>query len=302
MKKIITVKVPATSGNLGPGFDVLGLALNLYNEVHARVLSHKSGEPIIYIKGEGEFLLPRDRRNVIFKAVELVFKKAGKKTPQLEMACVNRIPLERGLGSSSSAILCGLLLGNELLNRRFSKNQLLNWATEMEGHPDDVAAALYGGLQASAVWKGEVMCTAWPTPKISVVVTIPHFKLSTRKARAVLPVKVPMEDAIANLASVALMREGFSKRKDILKWVFNDRLHEPYRAKLVPGFHQVKSAALKAGALGVILSGAGPTMLSFVQNGRSRSVGLAMQKAFQKAGVESEVRPLTINRRGAIVS
>jgi homoserine kinase len=253
------------------------------------------------VKGEGADSLPTDSRNIIFKTIGTVFKKAKRNVPTLELQCLNRIPLERGLGSSSSAFLLGLLAANRLLKNRFSAEQILDWATELEGHPDNVAPALLGGVRASGVFGGRVVSAALPFPKARMVVAVPDFTLSTKKARAVLPKSVPLKDAVQNLSAVALLPWAFSSSPSMLGWLLNDGLHEPYRAPLIPGFYGVKKAALAAGAHGVILSGAGPTMLSFVRPGKAAAVSAAMKQAFKRAGVKAEAREVEIDKRGAIV-
>ena len=286
---------------MGPGFDVLGLALQLRNELHVRVLDKKSGPPLIRIVGEGEKSLPSDERNGIYKTMKGLFARANKKMPKVDLVCVNRIPLARGLGSSSAAYLSGLLAANRLLGDRYSKKDILNFATRLEGHPDNVAPALLGGVRASGVYDAEVATAALPTPKLKLVVAVPAFELSTKKARRVVPKSISMKDAIANLSAVALMTAALSGDDALLGRVLNDRWHEPYRSKLIPGFYQVKRAALKSGAVGVILSGAGPTMLAFARAGHAKSVAKAMTNAFLKAGVESKTMTLEIDRKGAVV-
>lgn len=297
-----TVRVPASSGNMGPGFDVLGIAVSLYSEVRVRVLSRKPGNPVILIKGEGERKVPSNERNLVFRCIRYVFKKAKKPLPQLRVECINRIPLARGLGSSSAAILAGLLAGNRLLGNKFSLEQILDWATAWEGHPDNVAAALYGGIQASLVLKGRVESLAWPVPNLKLVAAVPAFKLSTERARHVLPKTIPMKDVVSNLAAVAVMAQAFAKRKfELLSMALNDRVHEPYRAALIPGFWAVKKAALDAGAYAVTLSGAGPSLMAYASSSDASRVAQAMQRAFKRAGVESRTLQLSVDKKGAVV-
>lgn len=296
--KTVHVAVPASSGNLGVGFDVLGLALELRNEV---ALKRAGGSALtIRIWGEGESTLPTDSRNVVGKAIRHVFRLARRPLPGLDVVCGNRIPLARGLGSSAAAVLGGLMAANKFLGDPFDADRILGFATAFEGHPDNVAPALFGGIQASGVFGKAVVSAPWPVPRgLRVVVAVPSFHLSTKKARSVLPNRVPLADAVANLAAVALLPEALARRPDWLKSILNDRLHEPYRARLIPGFSAVKKAALRAKAFGVTLSGAGPTMLAFVPAGRERRVGEAMRRAFAAARVESTVFPVRIAKKGA---
>ncbi len=306
MIRRVSVTVPASSGNLGPGFDVLGLALDYRNELHVRVLDKKPGAPLIRIVGEGDGLnlgraLPTDEKNGIYRTMEWLFRRAKKECPKLDIVCVNRIPLARGLGSSSAAYLSALLAANRLLEDAFSREDILRFATELEGHPDNVAPALLGGIRASGVFEKKIVTAKLPTPRLKMVVAVPAFELATKKARQVLPKRVPMQDAVFNLSAVALMSEALGSRPELLKDLLNDKLHEPYRAPLIKGFHKVKEAALRAGAFGVILSGAGPTILAFARPSLSEQVATAMRSAFKKAGVECKTMKLEIDSKGAVV-
>ncbi|MCG3204124.1 MAG: Homoserine kinase [Elusimicrobia bacterium] len=301
MNRIVSVSVPASSGNIGPGFDVLGLALDYRNELHVRLIDQKKGSPLVRVVGEGENSLPTDERNVIYQTMAWLFRKAKKNLPRLDVVCVNRIPLARGLGSSSAAYLSALLAANRLLGDVFKPQEILQFATELEGHPDNVVSAFLGGVQASGVYGTRVVSAALPIPKLKTVVAIPTFELSTKKARKILPKNISLKDAVWNLSAVALLPLAFGGQEDLLAEILNDRWHEPYRAKLIPGFFQVKKAALSAGAKGVILSGAGPTMLSFVKPKDSRRVAQAMKWAFLRAGVTCKTMQLEIDKRGARV-
>ncbi|MFN0117880.1 MAG: homoserine kinase [Elusimicrobiota bacterium] len=301
MKKQIFVSVPASSGNLGPGFDVLGLSLDLRNELRVKVLDIHTGNPVILVEGEGKDSVSLNRNNVIFKAMEFLSKKANKKLPQLELKCLNRIPLARGLGSSSAAYLSGLLAANALFGNKYSKEEILSFATELEGHPDNVSPALFGGIRVSGVFLGEVISYSLPIPDLTLVVAVPDFQLATSKARAVLPKMVPLKDAVQNLASVGLLSFVFKHDLKFLKLLLNDRLHEPYRAKLIPGFWKVKEAVLKSGAYAMTLSGAGPTLISFTPKENALRVASAMKKTFLKYRVKAQAFPIEIDRKGAVV-
>lgn len=299
MKKSFTVRIPASSGNLGPGFDVLGMALDLANEMKVEVL--KAGPPIeIIVQGEGAGEIRTDSRNIIYQALVSVLKKAGKRVPSVRLTCVNRIPLARGLGSSSAAILAGLISGNELAGRRFSQKEILALANEIEGHPDNVASSLLGGVQASKVVGQHVETVAWPLPKVSFVAVVPDFYLPTERARRVVPKMFDRSQAVSNLASVALMQAAFLKQ-DLLRVVLDDLWHEPQRAALIPGFLKVRHAAIKAGAYGMTLSGAGPTLLAWAPAAKTKAIGRAMQKAFRANNVASKVLFLKPDTKGARV-
>jgi len=300
LKNRVFVSVPASSGNVGVGFDVLGLALSLRNELTVRVIG-RSGKPEIYVEGEGVEGLPTDERNLVFATMRWLYRKAGKRLPQLEITCVNRIPLARGLGSSSTAYLAALLAANRLLGNKYGPEKILDFATELEGHPDNVAPALYGGLRISGVFADRVISVAAPAPRCRLIAAVPAFPLSTAKARAALPSTVPLEDVVHNLASVALLPHALAKDEKLLTDLLQDRLHEPYRAKLVPGFYAVRKAARAAGAYAMTLSGAGPTLLAFTPASKARSVAAAMKKAFKRSGVECRTMDLRVDNQGAIV-
>jgi homoserine kinase len=301
LKRPFTVKVPASSGNLGVGFDVLGLSLGLYSELRVHVLNKRPGKPMIRVLGEGEAALARDERNLVYRSIAFVFKKAHKAVPHLELFCLNRIPLARGLGSSSAAIVAGLVAGNYLLGDKYSREQILNWATELEGHADNVASALFGGIRGNLIVGEMVVSRSWPVPKLKCVVAVPDFQLSTKKARAVLPKMIPLKDAVANLSSISVLGPAFEGEYELLKDALSDRLHEPHRAKLIPGFYAVKKAALRAGAYGAALSGAGPSILAFSARAKAGKVGQAMVMAFRKAGVKSRAMILDIDKKGVQV-
>lgn len=294
-RKHVRVTVPASSGNIGPGFDVLGLALSLRNELSVRVLAPQEKNRFQII-GEGEKSLPRDKNNLVYKAFAFPFKKLKRPIPPIEMVCKNRIPLARGLGSSAAAVLSGLLAANKILRNRFSKEEVLTMANSFEGHPDNVAPALYGGVRASGIFDGQVVSFAWPVPKCRMVVGIPNYELSTQKARNVLPKNVPLKSAVFNLAAVAVLRSIFENNLSHLRAVLDDRLHEPYRAKLVRGFYATKKAVLNAGAYGFSLSGAGPTVLSFCRPSKVRRVERVL-----KAKMRCRTLNLSVDRKGATV-
>ena len=215
----------------------------------------------------------------------------------------NQVPLSRGLGSSATAIVAGLKAANILLDNRFSRRELLQFATDIEGHPDNVAPAIYGGFTVSTVTRGEVECfTFIPKLRLKLVVAVPDFPLSTRKAREVLPEKVSLKDAINNIGRAGMLVAALCKGNEkFLKNVFEDALHQPYRASLIPGMYDVFAAARKAGALGASLSGAGPCLIAYTlqRHHVEEAVGKAMQECFLRHGVKSDIMILDLDTRGA---
>lgn len=296
----VRVRVPATSANLGPGFDVLGLALALYNEV----VAEPGEELVLRVEGEGAEELPRDARNVVARGVEAAHRAAGRPFRGCVLTCVNRIPLARGLGSSAAAWVAGLLAGNALLGQPLARDRVLSLAAEAEGHPDNVAAALYGGLTVSCWGPEGTMAVTLPVPaRLRWVVLVPELTASTAEARAVLPPAVPLPDAVFNLQRVALLLASvMADRLEALARALEDRLHEPFRRPLFPWMVPVAGAAREAGALGCVLSGAGPSLLAVVDgDGRAASVARAMERALEGAGIRGVARQLSVDRQGAVV-
>jgi homoserine kinase len=290
--------VPASSANLGPGFDALGLALALHNEVTAE----EADRVTVRIEGEGAGRLAVDERNVVARGLKLVYEAVGRPFRGCALACRNRIPLARGLGSSAAAWVGGLLAGDALLGGPLDRAALLRLAARAEGHPDNVAAALYGGLTVSCSTADGAIAVSLPVPdRLHWVVLVPEVTSATAEARAVLPSAVPREDAVFNVQRVALLLASFQAgRTEALPLALEDRLHEPYRLALFPWMPAVATAARQAGALGCVLSGAGPSLLALVP-GDGAAVARAMEDALRRTGLAGVARALEVDRQGAIV-
>jgi|RhiMethySRZTD1v2_1073278.scaffolds.fasta_scaffold51515_2 homoserine kinase len=299
----ITIKVPATSANLGPGFDALGLALDLWNE--AQFVRTRDKKISLRIEGEGSDTLPRDESNAVVEAALQVYKLAGKPCNGLRIHCLNRVPLGSGLGSSSAALLTGMLGANALLGEPFSREEILKLAIETEGHPDNVAPAMLGGLVASIIHESHVISlrltlTGQQTP-IHITVVIPDFDFPTKQARALLPKQIDRRDAIYNISRAVIVTEAFRLGDlDMLEEAMTDKLHQPYRIPLIPGAQTAMEEMKEAGASAVALSGAGPSLIAF-SNKRETAIGKAGQQAFAEAGLGSRIFKLKINRKGAQV-
>jgi homoserine kinase len=289
--------VPASSANLGPGFDALGLALALYNEV----VAEEADRVTVRVEGQGAGRLATGDRNVVARGVRAAYEAAGRPFKGCALICTNRIPLARGLGSSAAAWVSGLLAGNALLGSPLDRAALLQLAARAEGHPDNVAAAIFGGLTVSCTGPGGTSAVTLPVPaRLRWVPLIPEVTSSTAEARAVLPASVPRADAVFNVQRVALLLAGLqADRTDALRTALEDRLHEPYRLRLFPWMPQVAAAARAAGALGCVLSGAGPALLAVVADGDAGAVASAMEKALQGAGIAGRAGPLEVDRQGA---
>jgi len=292
----VHVSVPATSANLGPGFDALGLAWALHNEV---VLSEAEGVSVA-IEGEGAARLPRTADNMVARGVKLAYDATGRPFKGCALACTNRVPSARGLGSSAAAWVGGLVAGNALLGAPLTKDALLSLAARAEGHPDNVAAAIFGGLTVSCVSGATVTAVPLPVPaSLRWVVLIPEVTNATADARAILPTSVPHADAVFNVQRVALLLASlWAGRPAALGVAFEDRLHEPYRLRLFPWMSDVVKAARAAGALGCVLSGAGPSLLAVVA-GDGAPVAAAMEAVLRRAGIAGAARALDVDTSGA---
>ena len=292
------MRVPATSANLGPGFDALALALALHNEVTAGEADRVS----VHIDGEGEGQLPSGADNVVARGVRLAYEAAGRPFPGVALQCRNRIPPARGLGSSAAAWVGGLVAGNALMGAPLSPTALLELAARAEGHPDNVAAALLGGLTVSCVLEtGAVEALALEVPRrLRWVVLIPEMTSATAEARALLPTSIPRADAVFNVQRVALLLASLqADRPRALAVALDDRLHQPYRLALFPWMPSVVRAATGAGALGCVLSGAGPSVLAVV-DGDGAATSRAMEAALASAGFTGTARALDVDAAGAV--
>ena len=300
----ILVKVPATTANLGPGFDALGLALNLWNET--TFTPRQDGKIMVQIRGEGKDKLPRNAENQIVESALRIFELAGKPCPGMELLCLNRVPISSGLGSSSAALLTGMLGANALLGSPFSDEEVLKLAIETEGHPDNVSPAMLGGLVASIVYEGRVISLKLPAranrSPIHVTFVLPDFDFPTKQARAILPKMVKREDAVYNISRAVLVTEALRTGDlDLLGKAMSDSLHQPYRLPLIPGAQAAMQAARRAGAGAVALSGAGPGLIAFSSKPEP-TIGLAMQHAFESAGLTARIFHLNVSYEGAEVS
>lgn len=301
--RTIRVRVPGTSANCGPGFDTLGLACDLYNDLELTLLPEPGLS--ITVSGEGAEFIPRDERNIVWQSVKYILRKTGreKEFQGAEIIMENQVPLSRGLGSSAAAIVAGLKAANVLLGNHFNRRELLQLATDIEGHPDNVAPAIYGGFTISTLAEGKAECFALlPKLDLELVVAVPDFYLPTKEARAVLPSTIERKDAIFNIGRAAMLVAALCEGNELfLAHAFDDALHQPYRAKLIPGMYEVFAAAREYGALGANLSGAGPCLIAYVLKSRnvSEAVGKAMQDAFLKHEVKAQILNLHLDTRGA---
>jgi homoserine kinase len=300
----VLVKVPATTANVGPGFDALGLALNLWNETEFSTTN--DGKIVVEVEGEGKGILPIDENNAVASAALQIYKQAEKPCPGLRIHCLNRVPLGSGLGSSSTALLTGMLGANALLGNLLTDEEVLKLAIETEGHPDNVAPAMLGGLVASIVYEDRVISLKLPAranrSPIHVTIVLPDFDFPTKQARAILPKQVERKDAIYNISRAILVTEALRTGDlDLLGKAMSDALHQPYRIPLIPGAQAAMNAARHAGTAAVALSGAGPSLIAFSSK-EDPAVGAAMKLAFAEAGLTARIFELSTSYEGAEVT
>lgn len=267
----LAVEVPASSANLGAGYDCLGVALAMVNRIELEVRVWSRGAIELTVDGEGRNELGEDRDNRFVRGLEATLRAARGLLGEglgWRIAMRNEIPLARGLGSSAAATVAGVLAGNALAGEPLSTTELLGIATEIEGHPDNAAAALLGGFVVSAATADGVDAIRFDAPRdLRAVLFVPELRLGTGAMRAALPERVPLADAVSNLGAVALGVAGLATgRYDLLRRLTVDRLHEPYRAAVYPQLPAMVEAARSAGALGACLSGAGSTIVAFTDS------------------------------------
>ena len=309
----VSVKVPATSANIGPGFDCLGLALPIYNTVTIEeTVLPGTGIEINLISEEETSMdemifdnIPKDENNIVYKAVEMLYNSIGQEPSELRINIQSQIPITRGLGSSASVIVGGLLAANKLLGSPADETALLSIATEVEGHPDNVAPAILGGFVLSSQEDDGTISYAklnWPE-EWDITVCIPDFELSTNIARSVLPETVPLQDAVYNAKHLAMLIEAVNtKNEKLMKIALKDKLHQPYREKLVPGMKEImETFKHEDGILGCVLSGAGPTMLIISHKYDLDKIKSTVKDIWESQSIKTDIRTLKVEPCGATV-
>jgi len=292
------VKVPATSANMGPGFDCMGVALDIYNTVAAEEIPEGL---VIENHGRDAGLIGKDDSNLIYKAMKTVFEKVGYIPAGLKITSYNEIPVARGLGSSAASTAAGLILANAMTGETLSLEEIIRLGTALEGHPDNIVPALIGGMTLSySQDTSSVGYIKVDFPEnLRMLVMVPDFMLSTTKARMVLPQQVELGNAVFNISRAALMVTALTAGKlEHLKYAVQDRLHQPYREKLIPGMQEVFEQAYNAGARGVFLSGAGSTIVAMVD--ADNSDFLSRLRAFlERMSYNWELKFVNVSRQGA---
>jgi len=254
------IQVPATSANLGSGFDTLGIALTLYNQVWMEE------SDVLDISCRDSVQVPTDENNLIFWAARYLFQQCGRTLKGMKIIQENNIPMARGLGSSSACIVAGILGANRILGNPLSRGELIDLAAKIEGHPDNTTPAILGGLVTSAIEKEHVYSVSVPvSDKIRFALFIPPFELKTEKARSVLPAQYSRQDAVYNLSRSALMTASlFSGKIENLRVAVQDKIHQPYRFGLIEHCGEVFQLGGELGSLGTYISGAGPTIIAMI--------------------------------------
>lgn len=299
MSECYYIRVPATTANLGPGFDCLGLALEVYNHVWV----WRGDEAAVEVGGHGGGCLPTDASNVMVDAAQRLAESKGHELPPLRWRTWHDIPLARGLGSSAAAIVAGLLAADAVLGLGTTRDELVQVAAALEGHPDNVAPALLGGFTVCLPETEPLKVVRLvPHPDLYVVLAIPQFEINTEDARAVLPSSVSLRDAVFNLSRTAAMVAAVGGGLwEVVGEASQDRLHQPYRLPLMAGVTEIMEAARAAGAWGAALSGSGPTVAAFCGKADRGAVARAMLSAAYAAGVEAVVCVTRPARNGAVV-
>ena len=295
---MISVRVPATSANLGPGYDAVGLALSL----SMRISLDRAPASRVEVHGLGSDLIPATTDHPAYRAAAFVADFIGEPDARFHLVQENTIPPVRGLGGSAAALVGGAVAANDLLGRAMAAPDLLNLVCELDGHPDNAAPALLGGLVIGTLTPGGVKAVRLEPEGLKVAVAVPDFAVSTTAARRALPERVPHRDAVFNVGRSGLLLGALAAGEyGLLRVAMQDRLHQPYRSHLIPGLEDVIEAAQSGGAYGASLSGSGPTVIAFTPEDRSDEVAAAMRDAFEKRGVDTEAWTLDVDLAGARV-
>jgi homoserine kinase len=295
---VISVRVPATSANLGPGYDAVGLALSL----SMRISLELSPYPVVEVRGTGEDLIPRGPEHPAYRAARFVAEIVGESEAQFRLVQENAIPPIRGLGGSAAALVGGAVAANDMFGGQIAPLDLLNLVCELDGHPDNAAPALLGGLVIGTLTPEGVSAVRLEPRNLKVAVAVPDFAVSTTAARRALPERVPHRDAVFNVGRSGLLLGSLATGEyELLRIAMQDRLHQPYRSHLIPGLEDVIQEALNKGAYGACLSGSGPTVLAFAPEPEAGKIAAAMRAAFAARGVEAKFWALDVDLLGARV-
>lgn len=293
------IKVPATSANMGSGFDALGIALTMYNEIEIEESN------VLDIASLDDVEIPTTVDNLIFRSACRLYRECGKPEPEgMKILQTNVVPMARGLGSSSTCVAAGLLGANELLGNPMSREELVNIACSIEGHPDNTTPALLGGLTSAAVENGRVYAvTLHVADKFRFAAFIPDFELKTSVARSVLPESVSRADAVYNLSRSALMAGSLATGNvENLHIAVQDKIHQPYRLGLIPGASDIFDLSYEYGSLATYISGAGPTIMSIIRRSDENFESVISEQLIKRGLENWHVVILDVDSRGAYIS
>ena len=299
------ITVPATTANLGAGFDCIGAALSVYNHFTFNVPEESNQTHLtITVQGTEAQRVSTDASNLVYQSFQKFYQHLGKETPPVAINIELGVPLARGLGSSATAIIGGLMGANELAGKPLTQTEIMHLAIAIEGHPDNVVPAFLGNCQLSVAngsnW--EICEIPWHQNLVPIL-AIPDFELSTEAARKVLPSQISYNDAVFNISHLGLLLRGLeTNNRNWLQVAMEDKLHQPYRKTLIRGYDEVKDAAIDAGAYGMVISGAGPTLLALADTSQAETVATAMTQAWQTEGVTVQTLILNLDRQGACYS
>ncbi len=306
----ISVKVPATTANIGPGFDCLGMALPIYNTVTIEETVLPGTGIEINVIAENDLIdemslehVPMDENSLVYKAIELLYNSIGQSPSELKINIHSNIPIARGLGSSASVIVGALVAANELLGRPADEAALLSIACELEGHPDNITPAIVGGLVISSQEDdGSVVYRKlnWPQ-EWAITVCIPDFELSTDIARSVLPKEVPMKDATFNLQRMGMFVHAVAtKDSELMKLALKDKLHQPYRTKLIQGLDKINENLKHVeNVLGCVISGAGSSILVISEKNNVDKIKSIVKDTWNDQNIKCDIRTVSVEENGA---
>lgn len=297
LKKIF---IPATSANIGAGFDCLGIALDLYNIIEFEVLEHK--KLVIDLPENDIGHISSGANNLIYKSIVSTLDILGKKTPGLHLKQINNIPQSGGLGSSAACIAGGVAIANEIANSPLDKKDMLKIATDLESHPDNVAPAIYGGFVVACMDQGKVESIKITPPDLKFAAFIPGFSLKTAKARSVLPTELSYKDAVFNISRASLTAAALATGNiEALKVSLNDKMHQPFRKKLIPDYDAVMQIAKDSGCIGSFLSGAGPTIMAIVSPSDSEEFYKKASQSIKALSNNWQLRMLNVDLKGLTI-
>jgi len=295
----LRVRAPATTANLGVGFDTLGLALKLYNIFEV----NDEEPPGLEIYGEGMQFLSIRENNIFLSTIDTFSRTFKCVVPPLKIKIWNSIPICKGLGSSATAIIAGLLIVNSMLDKSLTKEELLTYAVQIEGHPDNVSATMFGGCTVSLFYNGRIVVKKIPFPDlISLIVAIPEFDVPTGLSRMKLPNSVPFEVAARSLARIGTFIASIIEGDlDDIPFILEDELHEPYREEFIPNYNRIKREILRSGALGVMISGSGPTIITLAYKNRFDSIYKSVSDIFANYNLKVKLLNLEVDNKGAVL-